>query len=235
MLTCIAVEDEPLALERLAGHIANHPSLRLLGAFDRALSALEFLRSNPVDIVFLDIDLGGLSGIEWAESGTIASRIIFTTAHQQHAARAFDLKAADYLLKPFSFQRFVQAVDRVAASINPPGTGTGSASTEPPRIVFVKTEHRLERVSVPQILYIEGLGDYRLIRTAQKRIMTLETFGDLEARLAPAGLCRVHRSYMVAIDRIESIERDEIRIADMLIPISRTYRDAFYARIKRKP
>ena len=232
MLTCIAVEDEPLALEKLVAHISNHPSLRLLGTFDRALSALEFLRSNPVDIVFLDINLGGLSGIDWAESAAIAGRVVFTTAHQEHAARAFDLKAADYLLKPFSFQRFVQAVDRVATMTGP---GSGVAAPDPSNVVFVKTEHRLERVSVSQILYIEGLDDYRAIRTVQKRILTLETFGDLDARLSPAGLCRVHRSYMVAIDRIESIERDEIRIAGVAIPISRTYRDAFYARIKGKP
>jgi two-component system LytT family response regulator len=224
-LRCIIVEDEPLAQERLAGFVRKLASLELVGTFDDALAALAFVKSRKVDLMFLDITLGGISGIELLEASRFPARVILTTAHQEFALKAFDLQVADYLLKPFTFQRFVQAVDHAAAD---------NARGEPPAsrpFIFVKTEQRLERLPLGQILYIEGMRDYRQIRTVSKRIMTLQTFTELEQAIPRGIVCRVHKSYMVAIDRIESIEKDRIKIADALIPISETYRDAFYALI----
>ncbi|MEO8451179.1 MAG: LytTR family DNA-binding domain-containing protein [Gemmatimonadota bacterium] len=229
-ITCIIVEDEPLAVERLVGYIVQLPFLGLVGTFDDALAALAFLTANPVDLVFLDISLGGLSGIELLETSAITSRVILTTAHPEHALKAYDLKVADYLLKPFTFQRFVQAVDQVQS-------GPAQARAQPAsdrKLLFVKTEFRLEKVLLSDVLYIEGKRDYRQIHTTSKRIMTLETFGELEQRIAPDLVCRVHKSYMVALDKIESIERDRIKIRDQLIPISETYRAKFYALIDHR-
>jgi DNA-binding LytR/AlgR family response regulator len=228
-LRCILVEDEPLALERLEGYVRQLALLELLATFDNALAALAFVKENPVDLVFLDIRLeGSWSGIELLETSAVTSQVILTTAHPEFALRAYDLKVADYLLKPFTFQRFVQAVDRVHGALG------ALAKPEPAgdrTYLFVKTEHRLERVQLSEVLYIEGRGDYRRIRTLHKRIMTLQTFGELEKKVPADILCRVHKSYMVALDKIESVERDRIRIADVLIPVSETYRERFYALI----
>lgn len=228
MITCIIVEDEPLARERLAGYIGRLPTLSLLGTFESAVEALTFLGDHPVDLIFLDIQLGGWSGIELLETSAISSQVVMTTAYQEHASRAFDLKATDYLLKPFTFERFVQAIDRVRTFLE---------RAEPAgerKLIFVKTESRLEKIVLSDVLYIEGRDDYRKIHTTTRQVMTLETFGDLERRIAPDVVCRVHKSWMVGIDRIESIERDRIVIGKALIPISETYRNRFYELIKAR-
>jgi len=225
-LRCIIVEDEPLAAERLAEFVRRLSSLQLLGTFDQALLALAFVKSHEVDLIFLDVSLGGVSGIELLETTDLRAKVILTTAHQEFAIKAFELAVVDYLLKPFTFQRFVQSVDRASHAALAPTQPTDR------RFIFVKTEGRLEKVQLSQILYIEGMRDYRQIRTISKRLMTLQTFGELEQALPGDIVCRVHKSYMVALDRIESIEKDQIKIADALIPISETYRARFYALIR---
>ncbi len=224
-LRCIIVEDEPLAQERLKGFVRKLPSLELVGTFDDAHSALAFVKGHKVDLMFLDISLGGVSGIELLQTSDLAPSVILTTAHHEFALQAFDLQVTDYLLKPFTFPRFVQAVDRVALE------GAPNESPTARRFIFIKSEQRLERVQLNQILYIEGMRDYRQIRTVSRRIMTPQTFTELEQAIPSDIVCRVHKSYMVAIDRIESIEKDQIKIADALIPISGTYREHFYALI----
>jgi DNA-binding LytR/AlgR family response regulator len=224
-IPCLIVEDEPLALERLVGYVQRLPLLELVGTFHNALEAFAFMKTHPVDLLFLDIRLGGWSGLELLETSAVTSQVILTTAHQEYALKAYDLKVADYLLKPFTFERFVQAVDRAQAALS------RSEPAAHRNFIFVKTEFRLERIRLSEILYIEGKGDYRRIHAIGKRIMTLMTFGELEERIPPEIVCRVHKSYMVAIDKIESVERDRIKIGDQLIPISETYRDRFYALI----
>lgn len=229
-LRCLVVEDEPLARERLEGYVRQLPLLQLIGSCDNAIEALSRVKSEGVDLVFLDIRLeGSLSGLELLETAVLPCPVILTTAHAEHALRAYDLRVADYLLKPFSFQRFVQAVERAQSLLSrgEPAAGRG--------FFFVKTELRLERIELGDLLYIEGRGDYRRIRTLHKRIMTLQTFGELEQKLPANLVCRVHKSYMVALDKIEAVERDRIRIADVLIPVSETYRDRFYALIDPRP
>lgn len=224
-MRCIIVEDEPLALERLRDYVQQLPLLQLVASFDNASDALAHLMTNSVDVLFLDINLGGLSGIDLLETSAVNAQVILTTAHPDYALKAYDLKVADYLLKPFTFARFVQAVDRAVG---------GATSGTPPvdrQYFFVKTEQRLERVRFAELLYIEGDGDYRQVQTLTRRIATLEKFSELEERIAPDIACRVHKSYMVALDKIETVERDRIRIRDKYIPISGSYRDHFYARI----
>jgi DNA-binding LytR/AlgR family response regulator len=228
---CIIVEDEPLAVARLAEYVQALPVLDLVGTFDNANDALSFLIGNPVDLLFLDITLGDMSGIEMLETTAVSAQTILTTAHSDFAVKAYDLKVADYLLKPFTFARFVQAVDRArAAGATAPNERESSAE-----FLFVKTEARLERVRLADVLYIEGQGDYRHIVTLQKRIVTPETFGALEERLPASRICRVHKSYMVALEKIESVERDRIVIRDKRIPVSASYRQRFYTLIGRRP
>jgi two-component system LytT family response regulator len=227
-LRCLVVEDEPLAMERLAGYVRRLPQLHLLATFEDALEALAFMQVNPVDLVFLDIRLDGLSGIELLQTSLVTSEVILTTAHQEYALQSYDLKVADYLLKPFTFPRFVQAVERARANL------AGREENSARNFIFVKSEQRLERIQLSQLLYIEGADDYRRIHTLRKKILTLQTFAELEQRIPPDIACRVHKSYMVALDKIESVERDRIKIGDALIPISETYRDRFYALIDRR-
>lgn len=221
-MRCIIVEDEPLAIERLKGYTQQLPLLEIVATFDNATDALSFLLTHSIDLLLLDISLGGMSGIELLETTRIPFQVILTTAHPDFALKAFDLKVTDYLLKPFSFARFVQAIERVQNR-----QSSREEFVDRPYI-FVKTEFRLEKLRLSDVLFIEGDSDYRRIHTVNKRIMTLQTFGEFEQRIPSNLICRVHKSYMVCIDRIESIERDRIKIREFQIPISASYRDQFY-------
>jgi len=223
--TCIIIEDEPLALERTSIFVKKVPFLHLNATFDNALDGLAYLQSNPIDLLFLDINMDELSGIELLESSKINSQVIITTAYQEYALKGYELSVTDYLLKPFTFNRFLQAVNKAHENI-----GKGSHDV-PLEFIFVKTENRLEKIMLNEVLYIEGMRDYRRIHTTSKKIMTLQNFKELEQIIPSNLVCRVHKSYMVALNKIESIERNRIRIADQLIPISETYKAFFFQKI----
>ena len=227
-ISCIIVEDEPLAQERAKDYVNKVPFLELLGVFDNALEALGFLKNNTVDLLFLDINLGNFSGIQLLENATITSQVVFTTAYQEYALKGYELQVADYLLKPYTFERFVQAVNRVQELVG----NKQESLTSQKKFIFVKTEYRLEKINLEDIIYIEGMDDYRQIHTTTKKIMTLQTFTDLEKEIPSNIVCRVHKSYMVAIGHIESIEKDRIKIGNKLIPISDSYRKDFFDLIK---
>lgn len=222
---CIIIEDEPLAMERTRIFVEKVPYLHLSATFDNALEGLAFLNEKPVDLLFLDINMDELSGVELLESTTITCPVIITTAFPEYALKGYELNVTDYLLKPFTFPRFLQAVDKARNQLAAPASAVD--------YLFVKTENRLEKVSVPDILYIEGMRDYRRIHTKGKRIMTLQTFGELERLLPQDRVCRVHKSYMVGVANIEAVERSRIVMGKERIPVSDTYREAFFAVIKR--
>jgi len=221
-INCIVVEDEPLAIERVKGFILKLPFLNLLESFNNGLDALAFLKSNKVDLLFLDIHIGEISGIHLLESATITSQVIITTAYHEYALKGFDLQICDYLLKPYTFERFVQAIDRAKYNLSKDEVINNK------KFIFVKTEYRLEKILLSEVLYIEGMKDYRRIHTPNKRVMTLQTFNDFEREISSSIICRVHKSFMVSLDKIESVERDRIKIKDMYIPISDTYKKTFY-------
>ncbi|MFZ7114258.1 MAG: LytR/AlgR family response regulator transcription factor [Bacteroidota bacterium] len=225
--SCIIIEDEPLAMERTKSFVDKIPFLNLCGTFDNALDGLSYLRSNKVDLLFLDINMDELSGIELLESSKIDSRVIITTAYQEYAIKGYELNVTDYLLKPFTFDRFLKAVNKAQESMSQP------ALSLPPEYIFVKTENRLEKVNLSDIIYIEGMRDYRRIHTAEKRIMTLQNFSELEKIIPSNIVCRVHKSFMVGINKIESIERSRIKIFNQIIPISETYRELFFQVISK--
>ncbi len=219
--TCIIIEDEPLALEKTKSFVNKVPFLELSATFDNALNGLNFLNNSKVDVLFLDINMDELSGIELLESSKINSEVIITTAYQQYALKGYELQITDYLLKPFTFNRFLQAVNKAQDNLSQ------RITNKPLEFIFIKTENRLEKITINDILYIEGMRDYVRIHTAQKKIMTLQSFNELEQLLPSHLVCRVHKSYMVALNKIESIERSRIKIGDQLIPVSETYKDAF--------
>ena len=172
-----------------------------------------------------------LTGIEFLESAVSDARIIITSAYDQYAVKGFELNVTDYLLKPYSFQRFVQAVNKVLDFYS--GNKDEPATAEDgKRYIFIKTEYRHERVDFDDILYIEGMKDYLRVICKDKKIMTLMSFARLEEMLPSSEFCRVHKSYMVALRKIKSVERGIIVIADQRIPVSNTYKDNFYSKIK---
>lgn len=226
--SCIIIEDEPLALERTKNFVSKIPFLNLCGTFDNALDGLSYLKANKVDLLFLDINMDELSGIELLESSKIESKVIITTAYQEYAIKGYELNVTDYLLKPFTFDRFLKAVNKAQENTDPPLVATSQD------FIFVKTENRLEKINLSDILFIEGMRDYRRIHTQHKKIMTLQNFSELEQIIPSNLVCRVHKSYMVGIGKIESIERMRIKIASQIIPISETYKELFFKMINNR-
>ena len=227
--SCIIIEDEPLALKRTMDFVNKIPFLNLIDTFDNAINGLFYLKSNKVDLLFLDINMDELSGIELLESSKIESQVIITTAYQEYALKGYELNVTDYLLKPFTFDRFLKAINKAHENL------TNHISDSQPDFIFVKTEYRLEKIMLNEIMYIEGMRDYRRIHTANKRVMTLQNFSEFEKLIPSSIVCRVHKSYMVAINKIVSIERNRIKIADQLIPISETYKEVFYQIVHGRP
>lgn len=222
IINCIIIEDEPLAKEKLAEYIKKVSYLDLKESFTSGLDALKFLKDNRIDLMFLDIQMDDLSGIQLLEALNKHPKVIMTTAFEEYAIKGFELNVSDYLLKPYTFERFLQAIDRVYNEL--------SKEKDSKDCVFVKTEYRLERICFENILFIEGMRDYRRIHMIDKKIMTLQTFTEFESQL-PRQFYRVHKSFIVSLDKIDSVERDRIKIGKELIPISNTYKKGFYERI----
>jgi DNA-binding LytR/AlgR family response regulator len=224
IISCIIIEDEPLAMARAKEFVQKVPFLRLLQTFDSGLQAISYLKTESVDLIFLDIQMDEFSGIHLLESLNQRPLVIIISAFNEYAVKGFELSVTDYLLKPYTFERFMQAALKVFDSFR-------SSEKNIKDYIFIKTEYRLEKVFMENILFIEGMGDYRKIHTCVKKIMTLETFKELESKLPSDQFIRVHKSYLVSLNKIESIERDRIKIQKDLIPISETFRENFYLSI----
>jgi DNA-binding LytR/AlgR family response regulator len=238
-INCIAIDDEPLALDIIRDYCSKIPFLNLIRTFDNAMDSIEFIRSNKLDLLFLDIQMEELTGIQLLHALKQRPYVIFTTAYDTYAIQGFELDIIDYLLKPISFERFVKSVDKVYEKMQTdlmlkvkPEPVTALPSED--AYFFVKTETRMEKVRYADVLYIEGMGDYWRIITPGKRIMTLLNYKKLEEMLPPRQFIRVHKSFIVAIDKIDSIERNRIKIADRLIPVSETFRKTFFDFIEKR-
>lgn len=227
-INCIAIEDEPLALKKIKAFIEQVDYLTLLEGFNNAVDAIGFLKNSAVDLIFLDIRMKKLSGIQFLESLQLKPKVIITSAYDEYALKGYELDVADYLLKPFTFERFLKSVDKVYNQLNT------TKSDNPKDFIFVKTEYRIERIEIRDILYIQGMKDYLQIHTADRKIMTLQTFKSLLEALPQIDFQRVHNSYIVSIPKIEHIERNRIRIGKELIPISESYRDKFFGILKER-
>ncbi len=241
-INCIAVDDEPLALDILSAYCARIPFINLLQTFDNAIDTLEYLRNQAIDLMFLDIQMEGLTGIQLLNALKNRPYIILTTAYDNYAVQGFELDVTDYLLKPISFERFIKGVNKIYERMQKEHMGIAGekqeGSIQPvepgPGIFFVKTETRIEKVNAAEILYVEGMSDYWRIVTTSRRIMTLMNARGIEEMLHEPRFCRVHKSYFVAIDKIEYVERRHIKIGSERIPISDTYQKHFFDLIERK-
>lgn len=244
-MRCLIVDDEPLAHTILSDYVRKVPFLTLVGATTSPIEALTQVQRGEVDLLFLDIQMPELSGLQFLNllRRGIAGhdcRVILTTAYSEYALDGYEHDVVDYLLKPISFERFYRAVQKVMPSGSAPTSApvessavtATSVSAEAVRdFIFVKTEYRLQRVSLSEILYVEGLKDYVSIYTTTERILALQTMKTMEEKLPMSQFVRIHKSYIVAVSHIESIERNRIYIGKAIIPIGDTYRDAFFRHI----
>ena len=240
-INCIAVDDEPLALKIIKEYSGKISFLNLIRTFDNAIDVIDFLKTNRVELMFLDIQMEELNGIQLIKVLMNRPKVILTTAYDSFAIKSYELDVTDYLLKPFSFERFTKAVNRAYDQIMlekgsvPVHTATSNdAGKNEESYFFVKTEFRLQKVDFSDILYIEGQGDYQCIVTTKGKIMTLQNFSRLMASLPSETFIRVHKSFIVSINQIEKIERNRIRIGDKSIPISLTYKDQFFNTLEKR-
>lgn len=227
-INCIVIEDEPLALRKITDFINRIDYLNLLQGFNNAINAIGFLKTNAVDLIFLDIRMKKLSGIQFLEALKTKPKVIITSAYDEYALKGYELDVSDYLLKPFSFERFVKSVEKVYNELKTDNLGKTND------YLFVKTEYRIEKIDLDNILYIKGMKDYLQIITTDKKIMTLQSFKNIIQFLPEKEFVRVHNSYIIAISKIDNIERNRIKIRDEMIPISDSYKDDFYNLLRER-
>ncbi len=238
-IKCIVVDDEPLAIEKITEYIKRVPYLEHLASFDNAIDALEFLRDKKTDLVFLDIQMDKFTGIQLLEILRNPPKIIITSAYDNYALKGYELDVTDYLLKPISFERFLKAVNKVGGEIRSdrssrPATETEGAPKPPADYIFIKADYHMHKVKLENILYIEGMKDYLRLHLPNERLMTLMSFMKMEKVLPPEKFMRVHKSYIVSLDRIERIERNTIIIAGQKIPIGNKYKKEFMEYLEKE-
>ena len=226
-IVCLAVDDEPPALTILESHIRCIPGLELAGMCNNAVEALEKLQQQSVDLIFLDIQMPQILGTDFVRTLKNPPKVIFTTAYRKFAVEGFELNAVDYLLKPISFERFLQAVNKVMhtslVSI-PEKTVSEIKKDTVDRHLYFRSNRKVIKVAVDEILYIESLKDYIKVVTAAKTIITKQAISALEETLPKENFIRIHRSFIIAVDKIESFNSEMIEIAKKEFPISRMYK-----------
>jgi len=236
MIRCLVVDDEPLALDILEDYISKVPFLSLVKTTTSAIEGLSLVQSDAIDLVFLDVQMPELTGIQFLKIINGKCDVILTTAYSQYALDGYELDVVDYLLKPIAFDRFYKAAQKVLQN-------SGNTNSSAPELVsvqknhdfiFVKTEHKIQKIYLDDILYIEGLKDYISIFTRTERIITLQNMKKMEESLPSKSFIRVHKSYIIALGKIESIERSRIQIGEKIIPIGDTYREYFFKQIENK-
>ncbi len=228
---CLIVDDEPLALDVLEGYIQKVPSLQLVARCSNAMEAMKALRKNEVHILFLDIQMPEISGLDFLKSLKNPPAVIFTTAYSEYAIDGFNLDAVDYLLKPISFDRFLKAVNKTTALLSHEGAERESVKDNDH--IFVKSDKKLIKIGLDEILYIEGLKDYVMIFTPAARIITLMTMKTLEEKLPSDRFVRIHRSYIISLDKMKSVTGNSVDIMGKSIPIGKLYRDPFMKLVER--
>jgi two-component system, LytTR family, response regulator len=227
-LAVIAIDDEPLALRVIAAHAKKIPFLNLVATTTNPVEGLLRVQQGDIDLVLLDVQMATLTGMQFLQLLQGRCPVILTTAYAQYALEGYEYAVADYLLKPISFERFRQAVQRVQArQLAAPPAAPAPAPPEPADSLFVKTDSRLLRVSHADIYYIEGGKEYATVVTAKGNILTLTSLAKLAESLPAGQFQRVHKSYIVALNKIEAVERQRIYLAGTVLPVGDTYRAEF--------
>jgi two-component system LytT family response regulator len=237
-MKCIIIDDEPLAVDLLKDFVSKVESLELVNTFNNAIDAISAINKTEVDLIFLDIEMPHFTGIDFIKAIDVKPLIIFTTAYSNYAVEGFDFGAVDYLVKPIPFNRFLKAVVRAEHLFSPPepvqnlNSVVVPATDETNDFMFVRAEYENIKINYADILFVEGLKDYVKIYTIDgKYVLTLMSLIKLENSLSHKGFSRIHRSYIINLKHIKSIQKNKVLIADKRLPISESYKTAFFNKI----
>lgn len=230
LLRTIVVDDEPLAMQLIADYVRRTPGLELVFHTTKVLEALQWVQEGKADLVFLDIQMPELTGIQFMKIIRNTCQIIITTAYSEYAVEGYEYDVVDYLLKPVTFERFLIAVNKAMGKSNSRQSNTVAVS---PAYIFVKSEYRVQKIDLVNILYIEALRDYIAIHTASAKIMSLESMKNMEAMLPEKDFIRIHKSYIINRSKIDFIERGKVVIGKSYLSVGETYRERFMREIGR--
>ena len=239
MIRCIAIDDEPLALQQIAAYIGKVPFLELAAQCQSALEAQRFLQSDTVDAIFCDINMPDLNGMDFIKSLAVPPLVVFTTAYAEYAVEGFKVNAVDYLLKPFGLQDFMRAANRLQERLVPPPSLTSHLSpltSETDNVIFLKTDYRIVKVTISDIRYVEAMSEYLKVwlEGEAKPLVTLLSMKKMEERL-PATFMRIHRSYIINLDKIQEVNKNRVIMdADTYLPIGDLYKEAFQQYVDTK-
>lgn len=232
MIKCLIIDDEPLAIQLLADYVQKSKDLELVNTFSNPIEALHFLSENEVDLLFLDIQMPELTGIQLMKITKGKYEVILTTAYDQYALEGYDFDVIDYLMKPISLDRFMLAIEKAKKRMEAEGpTVVVKEPINAKDYIFVKSGYKTLKINLSDILHLESLGDYVAIHTKTEKILTLENMSHFETVLPKEDFLRVHRSHIIALSKIDFIERNRIVIQEKYIPISASYQAAFWERI----
>jgi DNA-binding LytR/AlgR family response regulator len=247
MIRCIAIDDEPLALQQIAAYIGKVPFLELAAQCQSALEAQRFLQSDTVDAIFCDINMPDLNGMDFIKSLAVPPLVVFTTAYAEYAVEGFKVNAVDYLLKPFGLQDFMRAANRLQERLVPPLSSLTSPlssltsplsplTSETDNVIFLKTDYRIVKVTISDIRYVEAMSEYLKVwlEGEAKPLITLLSMKKMEERL-PATFMRIHRSYIINLDKIQEVNKNRVIMdADTYLPIGDLYKEAFQQYVDTK-
>lgn len=232
-ISCYIIDDEPLAIEVLESHISKLDSIEVSGTFQNAIRALEALKDKPVDLLFLDIQMPKLTGLDFLKSLKNPPNVILTTAYREYALDGFELNVVDYLLKPISFERFMKAVNKVFdLHALKPGSMVSAGQDEDP--IFISSGNRQVKIRLAEILFLESRRDYVHIQTMEKEVKTHATLQSMEEKLPSDRFLRIHRSFVVNLPNIESWSQTEIEVGGTALPIGRSYKNHVVKLLEKK-
>lgn len=226
-INCLIVDDEPISLEIIEGYCKHLPYLTVVGSCDNALKAKIALQQEKVDLLFLDINMPVIDGISFLKTMKHPPKVVFTTAYKEYAIDAFELSAVDYLLKPFSLERFIVAVDKAVEQMQASHKVAATSNTEEPRFCFIKADGKIYKVLFSDVLYAEASGNYTKIVTTNNTLVPAMTFAALEGLLPASIFIRVHRSFIVNKEKISHIEGNRVYIGQAEIPLGSHYKEGF--------
>jgi len=230
VIRCLIIDDEPLARQLLESHVQQVKSLQLVQSCSTAIEAFEVLHQQEVDLMFLDIQMPGINGLSFLKSLKQPPKVIFTTAYMEHAVEAFELEAVDYLLKPVTFERFIKAIQKINKRDAPPV----SVSQPTDQVLFIKENKRLVRVEHTNILYLEGFGDYVKVVTPNQVHVTYSTLNKLGELLPGSQFVRIHRSYIINLNKLQFLEGNYVQVGEHSLPIGLTYKETLLLKLNQQ-
>ena len=218
-LNCLAIDDEPLALDIIEDYVTKIPFLNLVGKFIDPVEATTILQKGNVDLIFLDIQMPGLTGLEFLNTLERKPAVIFTTAYDKYAVESYDFNTIDYLLKPISFDRFLKAANKANEVLSLGGDSTDN------KFIFIKADYKIHKIATDAIAYVEGYKDYVRIYTPEKRYVTRESMKNMEGLLSKDQFLRIHRSYIISVEKFSAIEGNMIILGEEKLPIGKSYKE----------